>query len=249
MKRLFAAAVALCMLALPSFAAVENVTVTVNGERLYDCEPILIDDTTYVELSRFRSAAGDTSEEEAVFGDGYAALNGRCVYFGDIPCDEGYLPIRAAAKLYGGEVGWNGESMTAAVECGSSVISGESFYDYDELYWLSRIISSESRGEPLAGKLAVGSVVMNRVKSEEFPNTIYNVIFDNEYGVQFTPTVNGRIFDEPTAESVSAAKMTLEGYRYTDTALYFIYEAIADNLWTVFNCDYEFTIGCHDFYS
>jgi hypothetical protein len=42
--------------------------------------------------------------------------------------------------------------------------------------------------------------------------------------------------------------MTLEGYRVSSDILYFIYEAIAENLWTVYNCDYQFTIGCHDFY-
>ena len=101
----------------------------------------------------------------------------------------------------------------------------------------------------LKGKLAVGSVVLNRVDSDTFPDNIYDVIFDTKYGVQFTPTANGRIYRDPTPESVIAAKMTLEGYRVSHDILYFIYEAIAENMWTVYNCDYMFTIGCHDFYA
>ena len=68
----------------------------------------------------------------------------------------------------------------------------EEFYDHDELYWLSKLIYAESGAEPFLGKLAVGTVVMNRVDSDEFPSNIVDVIFDKENGVQFTPTANDR---------------------------------------------------------
>lgn len=129
------------------------------------------------------------------------------------------------------------------------MITGGEYYDQDELYWMSRIIAAESGGEPLEGKLAVGTVIMNRVASAEFPNTVYDVIFDTQYAVQFTPVANGRIYNTPDNESVAAAKMTLEGYLMSDDIYYFIYEAIATSLWTVQNRGYQFTIGCHDFYS
>lgn len=59
-----------------------------------------------------------------------------------------------------------------------------------ELYLLAAIIQCESEGEPYAGKLAVGSVVMNRVKSSKFPNTITEVIYQNK---QFSPVASGRL--------------------------------------------------------
>lgn len=59
-----------------------------------------------------------------------------------------------------------------------------------ELYLLAAIIQCESEGEPYAGKLAVGSVVMNRVKSSKFPNTITEVIYQKK---QFSPVASGRL--------------------------------------------------------
>lgn len=49
-----------------------------------------------------------------------------------------------------------------------------------DLYWLSRIISAESRGESLKGQIAVGNVVLNRVEEDDFPDTIPAVIFDRK---------------------------------------------------------------------
>ena len=57
-------------------------------------------------------------------------------------------------------------------------------YSENDLYWLSRIIEAEASGESFSGKIAVGNCVLNRVKSSEFPNTIYDVIFDKNHGVQ-----------------------------------------------------------------
>ena len=74
-----------------------------------------------------------------------------------------------------------------------AVVSGSAFYDADVVYWLSRIISAESRGEPLIGQIAVGNVVLNRVRSSAFPNTVWGVIFDRKWGVQFSPVSNGTI--------------------------------------------------------
>ena len=61
-------------------------------------------------------------------------------------------------------------------------------YNEDDVYWLSRIISAESRGEPLEGQIAVGNVVLNRVRSSAYPNTIYGVIFDRKHGTRSNKT-------------------------------------------------------------
>ena len=122
-------------------------------------------------------------------------------------------------------------------------------YDNDDVYWLSRIINAESRGEPFYGKLAVGNVVMNRVASKQFPDDIKSVIFDDKHGIQFTPVANGSIYNPPSDECIITAKMTLEGYRISGDILYFIAEALAQNLWTVNNCQYVLSVGSHDFYA
>ena len=122
-------------------------------------------------------------------------------------------------------------------------------YDSNDLLWLSRIIYAEAGTEPLEGKLAVGSVVMNRLASANYPNTIYGVIFDTKFGVQFTPAATGTVYKSPDEESILAAKMCLGGYSVSDDILFFLNEAIATGTWMQDNCDFVMTIGNHDFYS
>ena len=90
---------------------------------------------------------------------------------------------------------------------------------------------------------------MNRVASKQFPNTIYSVIFDRKWGVQFTPTANGAINKIPSGESIIAAKLILDGCRISDDALYFLDPRQASSFWIVENRRALFSIGCHDFYS
>lgn len=117
-----------------------------------------------------------------------------------------------------------------------------------DLYWLSRIISAESRGEDMTGQIAVGNVVLNRVKSAEFPNTIPSVIFDRKHDVQFTPVSNGTVYLPPTAQSIQAAKRALNGENTAGKALYFYAPALSQGTWINANRTYLKTIGCHRFY-
>ncbi len=89
---------------------------------------------------------------------------------------------------------------------------------------------------------------MNRVNSSEFPDTIYSVIFDKNYGIQFTPVANGSIYNDANAECERAAKMVLEGLCIDDEILYFMNVAAASNLWVQNNREYCFSIGNHSFY-
>ena len=117
-----------------------------------------------------------------------------------------------------------------------------------DLYWLSRIISAESQGESLTGQIAVGNVVLNRVKSAEFPNSIPAVIFDRKHDVQFTPVSNGTVYLPPTAQSVEAAKRALSGESTAGGAMYFYAPALSQGVWINANRTYLMTIGCHRFY-
>ena len=122
------------------------------------------------------------------------------------------------------------------------------YYREDEVYWLSKIINAEANGESLLGQIAVGDVILNRVKSSLYPNTIYSVIFDKKYGVQFSPTLDGRIYEEPSYTSILAAKICLEGTSLTDDAMFFLNPVTAQSNWIVKNRQYAYTIGNHDFY-
>lgn len=186
-------------------------------------------------------------------GNCYLDANGRMLYIKDgVGVENGsvMVPVRVLAKALGASVDWNPATDTVSVKRGSgTILSGDRYYDSAAVYWLSRIISAESAGEPLAGKLAVGNVVLNRVASPDFPCCIYDVIFDSRWGGQFEPAMNGTIYDAPTAESVLAAKLCLDGARVVGNSLFFLNPEKSSNFWTMQNRPFIATIGSHQFYA
>lgn len=158
-----------------------------------------------------------------------------------------YAPISVFSKAM---------SLSFAMKYGRLEISGSfraitaasKFYREDEVLWLARIIHAESRGEPLLGQIAVGNIVMNRVAHRDYPNTIYSVIFDRKYGVQFSPIINGEIYNTPSYNSILTAKIVLEGYRIDGEILFFLQPRLSTSSWIPKNREYAFTIGNHDFY-
>ena len=131
---------------------------------------------------------------------------------------------------------------------GATVTSPGAAYDAGELYWLSRIICAESGAESMSGQIAVGNVILNRVRSGSFPNTVEGVIFDRKDAVQFEPVSNGRVYLPPTSQSVEAAKRALDGENVVGSALYFYAPALSQGTWINANRPYQQTIGCHRFY-
>lgn len=97
-----------------------------------------------------------------------------------------------------------------------------SSYNQADVYWLSRIISAEARGESQLGQIAVGAVILNRVESSLYPNTVKEVVFQYTGGIpQFSPVADGSIYSEPTASAVKAAYSALAGNDPTYGAIYF----------------------------
>ncbi len=126
---------------------------------------------------------------------------------------------------------------------------GSSTYNADDIYWLARIIHAEAGGEPYQGKVAVGNVVLNRVKSKDFPNTIYTVIFEYYKNIpQFSPVADGTIYNTPSAESIRAAKDAANGVRPVGNSTYFFNPSKAAGTWIVQNKSYLVKIGNHVFY-
>ena len=265
-----AAGVALSLtLALPlaqPAAAAANV-LSVGGENLWNqaSARLVEGGTTYVSLrtvAELLAPAAKVSWENGTAwvrgngltlsarpGDVWLTVNDRALYVPHgVLLENGrtLVPIRVLAEALGGFVDWSREKgITLTVGTGRATPPA---FTADDLYWMSRIISAESRGEPLAGKLAVGTVVLNRVASSEFPDSIYDVIFDRKWGVQFEPVANGTIYNEPTQESVLAAKLVLEGAREAGDSLYFLAPDLANNHWIMENREFVVTIGCHWFY-
>lgn len=177
--------------------------------------------------------------------------NGR-VLFNTTPCvimSDGrmYIPVSVFAKAVGMSIGSSGNTVSLSGSY-TPILSGDKFYRQDDVYWLGRIIYAESRGESLLGQIAVGNVVMNRVRSNYYPNTIYGVIFDRKYGVQFSPTIDGSIYNTPGYTATLAAKIALEGYDVTGGTFFFLNVRLATSSWIPRTREYAFTIGNHDFY-
>ncbi|GGD11983.1 cell wall hydrolase [Pontibacillus salipaludis] len=83
---------------------------------------------------------------------------------------------------------------------------------------LSRLVEAEAKGESYAGKVAVATVVLNRVESDLFPNSIHGVIHD---GIQFSPVLNGTIKEAASAESKRAVQEALDYQGYDNDSLFF----------------------------
>ncbi len=119
----------------------------------------------------------------------------------------------------------------------------------NDVYWLARIIHAEAGAESYQGKVAIGNVILNRVKSSAFPNTIYNVIFEYYKSIpQFSPVADGTIYNTPSQESLQAAKDALNGTRPVGNATYFFNPNKAAGNWIVQTKTYVTRIGGHVFY-
>ena len=243
-------------------------TLTVNGKAL--SEPaMMMNGTLYLPLRAFANALGDakvsynSSTKTATLsmqGLYLTATDGGFVtYANDRPLfsfspnvlmsnGKMYIPASALTKALGVEIKTQTNSEVSVSGRYTPLTPASKFYREDEVYWLSKIISAESGGETLIGQIAVGDVIMNRVKSNLYPNTIYGVIFDRKYGVQFSPTLDGSIYKNPTYTAILAAKICLEGTSLSDNALFFLNPKTAESNWIVRSREYAYTIGGHDFY-
>lgn len=239
-----------------NLSANEVIPIRLNNEET-NINAVLIGTTTYVDLAEIQvnlsKATGTFQEITALSGDLYIFSRGR--YIGgaenQLINEKIYVPIRSVAKIYNTSVEWkeNSRSVDLFAAHNDGIEPGESFYISDEVEWLSRIINAEAESEPLRGKILVGNVILNRMRSDEFPNTIYDVIFDRRYGVQFSPTVNGSIYKTPTEESIIAAKICLDAYYISTDILYFLNPDIATNFWIPNNRKFIMKVGSHEFYS
>ncbi|HEX2947782.1 MAG TPA: LysM peptidoglycan-binding domain-containing protein [Clostridia bacterium] len=104
-------------------------------------------------------------------------------------------------------------------------------YTQAEVDLLARLVRAEADGEPYAAKVGVAAVVVNRVKSDLFPNSITSVIYEKDGGYyQFTPVENGWINKPATDTDRQAALDALKGSDPTHGALYY-FDDSATNKW------------------
>ena len=125
----------------------------------------------------------------------------------------------------------------------SSSSTTNSNYTSSDLYLLAKCIYSEARGESYTGPVAVGAVILNRVASSKFPNTISGVIYQKN---AFTAVSDGQINLEPDKTAMNAASDAMNGWDPTYGCIYYYNPAVATSSW-IFGRQTVTTIGKHVF--
>lgn len=186
----------------------------------------------------------------AKVGQLYVVANGRYLYVPEAvqltQAGRVAVPLRAAAKAFGAEVNYAADTGIVTVTSGSgTILSGDEFYNQDDLFWLSRVIYREAGSQSLEGQMAVGNVVLNRVADPAFPDTVEGVLAQKN---QFTTYKSGVLRKtNPSASSIIAAKLVMDGGVVEETrgALFF---DCSKNSWAARNKRLIATFGDHNFY-
>lgn len=108
---------------------------------------------------------------------------------------------------------------------------------------MARVVYGESRGEPFEGQIAVAAVILNRVFSSEFPQTIEEVIYQD---LAFTAVADGQYNLTPNAQAYQAVRQAIAGYDPTYGATYYWNPATATSRW-VWSREVTLKIGQHVF--
>lgn len=223
------------------------ISITVNGHYIYtDSEPIILHGSVFVPLKFVVDTLGAkgiewnqeeksvliTTEDKTIkifIDKALTYINGEIEYAAIAPVisnSRAMVPLRFIAEKLECNVDWDKSTYTVdikkddlEVDVANTVDIG---YSKEDVFLLSKIVTVEGRNLSLEGKIAIANVVINRKKSSSFPNTIRNVIYDNNYCVQFPPAHKSSFASlVPTEQSLLAAKLALNGYNNISTCLFF----------------------------
>ena len=137
-----------------------------------------------------------------------------------------------------------GPATLKAMGITTSSNSSSSTSSYNSnLNLLARVIYGESRGEPYTGQVAVGAVVMNRIKSSSFPNTLSGVVYQPG---AFDAVKDGQVNLTPNSTAIKAAQDAMNGWDPSYGAIYYFNPSTATNKW-IWSRPMTVTIGKHRF--
>ena len=132
---------------------------------------------------------------------------------------------------------------TMGITSSNSSSSSSSSSNSSDVNLLARVIYGEARGEPYAGQVAVGAVILNRVKSSQFPNTIAGVVYQSG---AFDAVSDGQVNLTPDSTAKKAAQDALNGWDPSYGAIYYFNPNTATNKW-IWSRPLTVTIGKHRF--
>lgn len=153
---------------------------------------------------------------------------------------NGLTPDGIAGKSTFAALGMN-DSVKALENNGNAQTNSN--YTNSDLYLLAKCIYAEARGESYTGQVAVGAVVLNRVASSKFPNSISGVIYQKN---AFTAVTDGQINLSPDKTAMNAAQDAMNGWDPSYGCLYYYNPAVATSSW-IFSRKTVTTIGKHVF--
>lgn len=162
-------------------------------------------------------------------------------YFGQDTYNAVVLFQRKNGLKADGVVGATTAAALGITLTGGAVSVGS--FNESEVYTLARLINGEARGEPYIGQVAVGAVVLNRVKSPSFPNTISGVVYQPG---AFDAVIDGQVNLPPGQDSIRAARDAMNGWDPTGGALYYYNPATATSNW-IWTRQITLSIGRHNF--
>ncbi len=136
-----------------------------------------------------------------------------------------------------------GDATLAALGLPTGASNSAANASQSQVYLLARAINGEARGEPYTGQVAVGAVIMNRVRHASFPNTIAGVIYQPG---AFTAVSDGQIHAEMSESCIRAARDALNGWDPVGGAIYYYNPRTATNKW-IRTRPVVMTIGKHVF--
>ncbi len=224
----------------------------------YTVVPVLLVAIVAALILAFNGFESSESAEAAVLKQGSTGSVVRTVqtrlkswgyYTGSVDGIYGSLTVAAVKyfqRVNGLQVdGIVGEKTAAAIgiSLASSSSTGAGGYSSSDAYLLARLVYAEARGEPYVGQVAVAAVVLNRVRSSSFPNTISGVIYQPW---AFSVVNDGQINLTPNQTAINAASDAMNGWDPTYGCLYYYNPATATNSW-IKQKPIHLTIGQHVF--
>lgn len=237
-------------IAVNGVAVSRDAEVTVVGDVIYVAAlPVIHALLPTVEVSHPRTGTTELREDgftcQIIVGEPYFLVNEQYYY---VPSNvqQGkngpLLPLWTLADSLGCSVRQDAVTNHISLRHICPLAQGIT-YNEEDLHWLSHIIYAESGNQPMAGRIAVGTVIMNRLNDEYFPDTIKEIVFQEG---QFSPVGNGTIYLEPDEWSIIAAKLCLTGTKVAGDSLYFNVSSLRS--WAYYNRPYICTIGDHSFF-
>ena len=162
---------------------------------------------------------------------------------------DGIVGSKTKNKLYNATKKWTPSETTTSTggtqTSESDKISGSNSkgFSANDLKLMANAVYGESRGEPYEGQVAVAAVILNRVKSTSFPNTVSGVIFQPR---AFTAIADGQIWLEPNDTAKKAVQAAIDGWDPTNGCLYYFNPETATSAW-IWTRPQVKTIGKHIF--